>query len=75
MVSERGASAMCRIKNLPEDFNVLNSIKQYDGCLTDSINHITMLNEFVSANDSRQARFGIFMIRICMSCNVKCLMV
>ena len=64
-VSERSASAMRRIKTYLRTSmsqTRLNNmmVVHIHKHLTDSICHIRVLNEFVSANDSRQAHFGKF---------------
>ncbi len=64
-VSERSASAMRRIKTYLRTSMTntrLNSIMvlHIHKHLTDSIDHLKVLNEFASANEERQMHFGRF---------------
>lgn len=64
-VSERSASAMRRIKSYLRSTMTqsrLNSVMvlHIHKHLTDTVNHIAVLNEFASANDDRRKQFGVF---------------
>ena len=64
-VSERSASAMRRIKTYLRSTMTqtrLNDtmVLHIQNHLTDNIDHISVLNEFASANDERKKLFGTF---------------
>ena len=64
-VSERSASAMRRIKTYLRSTMTqsrLNNVMllHIHKHLTDTVNHIAILNEFTTANDDRRRHFGLF---------------
>ena len=64
-VSERSASAMCRIKTYVRSTMTqlrMNNVMvlHIHKHLTDSIDVVAVLNEFVSVNEDRRKNFGCF---------------